>query len=305
MRQHYPVLGESGNQELRNFLTHKHISLSALAESGASWDPEKKALAYPRISRDGELVGFKYRPILGGKPWAEPSGISGKDLLPWCVQLNGHPSLVVFTEGETDALCLASYFGLNSSVIYAIPGSSGWNHWWSELCIGKDVLVIPDADTAGDKLARSIARDVPRVRVARLPRGYDVCSAIREQGIDFVGEAMQDASMLSVKEIPSRSYKSEGIHILDPQIFSSGLLSEISSTVELRRRGSEWAARCPFHAERTPSFMVNESKGVWFCHGCERGGTLVDFVITRDGLSYGQAVDYLSNKFGISVGVSR
>jgi hypothetical protein len=46
----------------------------------------------------------------------------------------------------------------------------------------------------------------------------------------------------------------------------------------LRRQGDEWAARCPLpdHRDRTPSFTVNSGKGVWFCHGCLRGGDVVE-----------------------------
>jgi len=46
----------------------------------------------------------------------------------------------------------------------------------------------------------------------------------------------------------------------------------------LRRAGKEWVARCPLpdHADRTPSFAVNQAKNLWWCHGCLRGGDVVE-----------------------------
>src|SRR5215212_1098612 len=47
---------------------------------------------------------------------------------------------------------------------------------------------------------------------------------------------------------------------------------------DLRRVGKEWIGRCPlpYHADRTPSFTVNEAKNLWWCHGCLRGGDVVE-----------------------------
>lgn len=43
--------------------------------------------------------------------------------------------------------------------------------------------------------------------------------------------------------------------------------------VNLRKRGKEFTGLCPFHSEKTPSFTVNEEKGLFYCHGCHQGGT--------------------------------
>lgn len=48
--------------------------------------------------------------------------------------------------------------------------------------------------------------------------------------------------------------------------------------VPLRKRGREWWACCPFHDEQTPSFAVNQDKGVWRCHRCQLGGDLITFI---------------------------
>jgi DNA primase len=57
-----------------------------------------------------------------------------------------------------------------------------------------------------------------------------------------------------------------------------GILGVIGQRVELRKRGRQYQGLCPFHQERTPSFMVNEDKGVFYCHSCHVGGDVIKFV---------------------------
>ena len=61
----------------------------------------------------------------------------------------------------------------------------------------------------------------------------------------------------------------------------------------LQKRGREWWGRCPFHQERTPSFAVSLEKGVWRCHGCQRGGDLVGFVMQQRHLNAVESLRFL------------
>ena len=56
------------------------------------------------------------------------------------------------------------------------------------------------------------------------------------------------------------------------------LAGRLVGPCHLRRAGKEWVARCPLpdHADKTPSFTVNEAKNLWWCHGCLRGGDVVE-----------------------------
>jgi len=56
------------------------------------------------------------------------------------------------------------------------------------------------------------------------------------------------------------------------------LLEEVQRHVKMKRVGREWAGLCPFHLEKTPSFMVNEAKGKFKCQGCGAHGDVIDFV---------------------------
>src|SRR3546814_8897094 len=65
-----------------------------------------------------------------------------------------------------------------------------------------------------------------------------------------------------------------------------GLAGLVGGYVQLRRDGREWIGLCPFHAERSPSFTVNEGKGFYHCFGCGAHGDAIGFVMAIDGLSF-------------------
>ena len=59
----------------------------------------------------------------------------------------------------------------------------------------------------------------------------------------------------------------------------------IGDFVSLKRRGSSYVACCPFHSERTPSFTVTPSKGFYYCFGCHKGGSAVNFLMEHENMS--------------------
>lgn len=67
----------------------------------------------------------------------------------------------------------------------------------------------------------------------------------------------------------------------------------ISGYVTLRRAGKEFVGLCPFHSEKTPSFAVNEEKGVFHCFGCGEGGDLIRFIEKIEGISFLEALALL------------
>ena len=71
------------------------------------------------------------------------------------------------------------------------------------------------------------------------------------------------------------------------------------SSVELRRHGSDWLGLCPFHDDTDPSLVVTPSKNLWHCLGaCASGGSVIDWVMRRDGVSFRRAVDVLLEREG-------
>ena len=80
-----------------------------------------------------------------------------------------------------------------------------------------------------------------------------------------------------------------------------GLVATISKRVKLTRKGHEHQGLCPFHKEKTPSFTVNEDKGFYHCFGCQANGSVIDFVMETDGLSFPEAVERLAHDAGMEV----
>jgi DNA primase catalytic core len=79
------------------------------------------------------------------------------------------------------------------------------------------------------------------------------------------------------------------------------LVTVVEERTALRKSGGRLTGRCPFHEERTPSFDVNPAKGLYYCHGCGKGGDLFTFVQETQGLDFTEAVEWLAERFHISV----
>ncbi|MFO7939830.1 MAG: DNA primase [Bacteroidales bacterium] len=75
----------------------------------------------------------------------------------------------------------------------------------------------------------------------------------------------------------------------------------VGDFVNLKRRGVNYLGLCPFHNEKTPSFTVSPSKGIYKCFGCGKGGNAVNFIMEHEHLSYPEALKYLAKKYHIEV----
>ena len=71
--------------------------------------------------------------------------------------------------------------------------------------------------------------------------------------------------------------------------------------MRLQRAGREWRAPCPFHAEKTPSFYINDQKAFFHCFGCGAHGDVVGFVMRHDGLAFPEAVEQLAGLAGMEM----
>jgi DNA primase len=73
----------------------------------------------------------------------------------------------------------------------------------------------------------------------------------------------------------------------------------VGDYVTLKKKGANWMACCPFHQEKTPSFSVNPSKNIFYCFGCSKGGSVFNFVMEVEGLSFPEAVKVVAEKAGV------
>jgi DNA primase len=79
------------------------------------------------------------------------------------------------------------------------------------------------------------------------------------------------------------------------------VLDMVGETVVLKRAGSAYKGLCPFHAEKTPSFVVSPDRESWHCFGCGEGGDIFTFLMRRDGLDFREALTRLAEKAGVEL----
>lgn len=82
---------------------------------------------------------------------------------------------------------------------------------------------------------------------------------------------------------------------------TADIVEVVSDYVHLIRRGANYMGLCPFHNERTPSFSVNKQRNFCYCFSCKKGGSPVNFIMEKEGLSYHEALLHLARKYGIEV----
>jgi len=80
---------------------------------------------------------------------------------------------------------------------------------------------------------------------------------------------------------------------------SVSLVDLVGRYVHLKKKGKDFAALCPFHAEKTPSFLVSESKQIFKCFGCGAGGDIFKFVVLIENLNFPESVRHLAESYGI------
>ncbi|RRF91352.1 MAG: DNA primase [Coriobacteriaceae bacterium] len=86
---------------------------------------------------------------------------------------------------------------------------------------------------------------------------------------------------------------------------ATDMLQLVGETVELKRRGSDWWGCCPFHHEKSPSFHVNPTTGLWKCFGCGAGGDVFAYVMKRESLDFPDSIRYLAERAGIELSEER
>src|SRR3954462_5800941 len=92
-----------------------------------------------------------------------------------------------------------------------------------------------------------------------------------------------------------------------PQSFIQDLLNRVDivdvveSQVPLKRAGANYAARCPFHSEKSPSFTVSQTKQFYHCFGCGKNGNAISFLMEHAGMNFVEAVKDLAGQYAMQV----
>src|SRR5215468_2469979 len=73
----------------------------------------------------------------------------------------------------------------------------------------------------------------------------------------------------------------------------------VQDYVQLKKKGANWMACCPFHKEKTPSFSVSPAKEIFYCFGCHKGGSVYNFVMEVERVSFPEAIKIVAEKTGV------
>lgn len=89
--------------------------------------------------------------------------------------------------------------------------------------------------------------------------------------------------------------------ILDEIRRRISIVSLVGERVPLKKSGSNFKGLCPFHQEKTPSFMVSDEKQIFHCFGCAAGGDIFSFLMKLDGLTFPEALEELAKRAGVKL----
>ncbi len=88
---------------------------------------------------------------------------------------------------------------------------------------------------------------------------------------------------------------------IDKIIDAARVEDVVGEFITLKKRGANFLGLCPFHGEKTPSFTVSPSKGIYKCFGCGKAGTSVSFIMEHQQLNYPEALKWLAKKYNIEI----
>jgi DNA primase len=83
------------------------------------------------------------------------------------------------------------------------------------------------------------------------------------------------------------------------------IVNVVGNYIQLRKSGANYKAKCPFHEEKSPSFMVSPQKQIYHCFGCGAGGNAITFVQEYEGLSFPEAVEELAGRYNFQLEYSQ
>lgn len=294
-------------RRIRSYLNGRGIPDRTLDRFMLGWNGRR--ITIPVYDREGRITALR----LARDPADEGDGPkmlstpgSRAELYGWERLTRAWPMRVVVCEGEFDRLVLESR---GFAAVTSTAGAGVFKKSWAEaLRQVPNVYVCFDRDDAGRKGALRVARKIPGAWIATLPpevgEGGDVTDFFVRLGRgyeDFLEVLRRAKRPPEEKPDPPtrrRRPRTSGAAYRDlpdaAEIKARVPIERVvGRRIRLQRRGRHLAALCPFHEEKTPSFVVFPKTQSYHCFGCGAHGDVIDFLMRLDGLGFRDALDAL------------
>ena len=277
-------------------LIHKHL---------LGWNGQR--ITIPITDRNGEVVAFKLAkdpadatdsPKMVATPGARAELYGWEHVL-------AKPAQIIICEGEFDRLVLESHgFAAVTSTCGAGAFRPEWGPAFDSI---SSIYVCFDNDDAGREGAKRVAGVIPSARIVQLPaevgEGGDVTDffvRLRKTLGEFV-ELLRAAQPIPPRAAansepalgaPSQRARSSKFQTLKLRV---AIVDLAGRYLPLRRNGARYVARCPFHADRSPSLVLYPETGTFHCFGCRAHGDVFTFLMRIERLTFREALDAIRN----------
>jgi DNA primase len=290
-------------ERIRQYLKARGITDELIALQLLGWNGER--ITIPIFDRESRFAFFK----LAKDPEDQREGPKMLATLGSSIELYGwerlrvRPPRIILCEGEFDRLVLEAHgFGAVTSTGGAGVFRPEWAESFREV---PDVYICFDRDDMGQRGARRVAMMVPHAKIVKLPEevglGGDVTDFFVRLGRtceDFL-RLLEVAQPLEPTETqPGPKPVDRGPRPSpDPEV--EALKSRVAIDILIGRyirlwhNGQTYRARCPFHEDHSPSFVVYPGTRSFYCFGCGAHGDVLTFIMRAEGVGFREALNRL------------
>jgi hypothetical protein len=288
-------------EDIRSYLKGRGIPATFIERHLLGWNGER--ITIPVFSREREVLGFRYAKSptdISDSPEVFSDPKLGVELYGTDV-LARKPYRIVICDGEFTRLVLeANGFPAVTSTGSPDTFLSQWLPYFEPV---KHVYVCFNRDRAGEAAAKKVQAILPRARMVKLPASaLDVTDFFVFQEKTKLDFEILLAGATTVENDPSdtppnvREFRSlhKSVQRRAEDLKKAVKLHElVEQYVTLRARGKRLIAHCPFHDDREQSFSVYPETNTYACSGCGAKGDVVQFLMDKETMTFGQALDAL------------
>ena len=284
---------------IRTYLNARGIPNPLIDMYVLGWTGSKISIPIP--NREGEIAFFKLRkdpndPSDGPKMLTSPTGAHA-EIYGW-ERVLAKPESIVICEGEFDRLVLeARGFAAVTSTAGAGTFLPEWASYFRDI---PDVCLCFDNDDAGRNGAARVAALIPLAYVVTWPPeigdGGDVTDFFMALGrnADDFRTLLRAAQPLPLRmPMPVVGQSPRTATDVDQVKYSVAIEDIVARYLELTVRGQNYVARCPFHLDRTPSFVVFPTTQTFHCFGCRAHGDTLAFLMKIENLTFREALQVM------------